>query len=91
MLTNMAVTMAVLTVHHLPGLDVRVVADLGRQGVGAVAVGRGQRLRGGGGGLGGGGCGRGEGVVSATARVNRGRWFANCNRDVIDEAHSFLL
>ena len=87
----MAVTMAVLTVHHLPGLDVRVVADLGRQGVWAVAVWRGQRLRGRGG-LGGGGRGGGEGVVGATARVNRGRWFANCNKDVKnDEAHSFLL
>ena len=29
-LTNMAVTMSELTVDHLPGLDVRVVADLGR-------------------------------------------------------------
>ena len=86
----MAVTMAVLTVHHLPSLDVRVVADLGGQGVRAVGVGWGQRLRGGGG-LGGGGRGRGEGVVSATTRVNRGSWFANCNKDVIDEAHSFLL
>lgn len=77
-LTNMAVTVAVLTADHLPGLDVRVVADLGRQGVrvDGAGVGRGHRLRGGGG-LGGGGGGRREGVVGSAARVNRGRRFAD--------------
>ena len=74
----MAVTVAVLTVDHLAGLDVRVVADLGRQGVGVAgaAVRRGHRLRGGRG-LGGGGGGGREGVVGSTACVNRGRCFAN--------------
>ena len=75
-LTNMAVTMSELTVDHLPGLDVRVVADLGRKGVRVVTMWRGQRLRGGGG-LGGGWRGRGEGVVGGTARLNRGRCFAH--------------
>ena len=72
----MGVTMSVLTADHLPGLDVRVIADLGGQGVRVVAVGRGQRLRGGGG-LGGGGRGRGEGVVGSATRVDRGRGFSN--------------
>ena len=31
LLTDMAVSMSVLTIHHLPSLDVRVVIGLGRQ------------------------------------------------------------
>ena len=55
----MAVTVAVLTVDHLASLYVRVVAELGRQGVrvAGAAVRRGHRLRGRGGLCGGGGGG----------------------------------